>query len=164
MYSRPKKAFTASPDKYPQGSFKDKPCRYCNKSFSPLAPSHLYCSDECFSAGQTDTYLWKTYGVSYEWYLKKLVEQEHKCAICGGEGFRMKDRGVLLVVDHCHDTGNVRGLLCHNCNRALGLFKDSAESLKQALTYLEGSTTIPEGSTPKQVEKPSPFTKGEDIV
>lgn len=61
-----------------------------------------------------------------------------------------------LVVDHCHDTGIVRGLLCHNCNRALGLFKDKIEVLKNAIKYLEGATTIPSGSTPKRVEARDP--------
>ena len=48
-----------------------------------------------------------------------------------------------LVVDHCHATGKVRGLLCHNCNRALGLLKDKISVLKNAIQYLEGATTIP---------------------
>lgn len=166
MYSRPKKAFTASPDKYPQGYFKDKPCRKCEEKFTPLAPSHLYCSDKCFNHGQTDMYLMKTYGVTYDWYLAKLEEQNHLCAICGGEGFKMKDSGVKLVVDHDHSVEelNTRGLLCHNCNRGLGLFQDNIESLKSAIKYLEGSTTISKESTHKCVEKPSPFSEGEDIV
>jgi len=54
-----------------------------------------------------------------------------------------------LVVDHDHKTGDIRGMLCHNCNRALGLFKDSVVNLKSAIEYLEGATTIPKGSTLK---------------
>jgi hypothetical protein len=64
-----------------------------------------------------------------------------------------KERHKLkLVVDHCHSSGEVRGLLCHNCNRALGLLKDSVDSLMRAARYLEGATTISKGSTPKRVE------------
>ena len=54
-----------------------------------------------------------------------------------------------LVVDHDHKTGAVRGLLCHNCNRALGLLQDSKENLMNCLSYLERVTTIPKGSTVK---------------
>lgn len=44
---------------------------------------------------------------------------------------------LKLVVDHCHSSGKVRGLLCHNCNRALGLFQDSMSSLTRAIEYLK---------------------------
>ena len=39
-------------------------------------------------------------------------------------------------IDHCHDTGKVRGLLCATCNKGLGLFKDSVPNLKAAINYL----------------------------
>lgn len=42
-----------------------------------------------------------------------------------------------LVVDHNHETGKVRGLLCHNCNRALGLFKDNPSVLQKTFEYLK---------------------------
>jgi hypothetical protein len=52
-----------------------------------------------------------------------------------------------LVVDHDHDTGAIRKLLCHNCNRALGLFKDNIDVIRRAADYIEehreGATTIP---------------------
>lgn len=48
---------------------------------------------------------------------------------------------MKLVVDHCHDTGKIRGLLCHNCNRALGLLKDSVHTLESAIDYLEKTGT-----------------------
>ena len=90
---------------------------------------------------------------------------EGKCHICRQRGFKIdKNQKLDLAVDHCHKTGKVRGMLCHNCNRGLGLFQDSMVNLKSAYKYLEGSTTIPKGSTPEQVEKPSPSSEGEDIV
>jgi len=85
-------------------------------------------------------------------YYVMLEKQKSLCKLCGGEGFCMAGRHVLkLVVDHCHKTGVVRGLLCHNCNRALGLFHDSVDTMKRAITYLEGATTIPQGSTAEAI-------------
>lgn len=136
--------FTASPKKYPQGFFKDKPCRSCGTVFSPLAPSHMHCSDECSTSSQSERYLQRTYGISLSNYRDMMESQHCRCKICGGEGFVMaKHHTMKLVVDHCHTLGVVRGLLCHNCNRALGLLQDNTASLKAALVYLEGATTIP---------------------
>jgi len=73
-----------------------------------------------------------------------LERQNHVCAICHEIGFKMNDHVYdTLCVDHCHETGIVRGLLCNNCNRALGLMKDDINRLKNAISYLEGATTIP---------------------
>jgi hypothetical protein len=57
------------------------------------------------------------------------------CAICSAPDESLKKR---LCVDHCHTTGAVRGLLCDNCNTALGKFRDNADTLRRAITYLEG--------------------------
>jgi hypothetical protein len=117
----------------------------------------LYCSDDCAAEGKTSAYLTRNYGITYADYKKMLVQQGHKCAICKGEGFKMKAcHNLLLVVDHCHSTGKVRGLLCHNCNRGIGLLQDSVENLLSAKDYLEGSTTIPQGSTAESLEVRSP--------
>lgn len=76
--------------------------------------------------------------------MKMSEEQGGLCAICRTEGFVMsKSHEAKLMVDHCHRTGEVRGLLCHNCNRALGLLQESIDNTKRALEYLERATTIP---------------------
>lgn len=140
-FNRVKADQTASPDKYPQGYFKDKECKKCKTLFSPKAPSEMYCSDKCKDYGKDTAYLTRTYGIVMEDYTDMHTSQEAKCAICGGEGFIQKRcHKIKLVVDHCHTTGNVRGLLCHNCNRALGLFHDNIEHLQQAITYLSKET------------------------
>lgn len=153
MYSRSNPTsdkFTASPSKYPQGVFKDKQCKACGEVFSPLAPSHLHCSDACSTRSQSERYLRRTYGIGVSDYESMLKTQNHCCKLCGGEGFVMaKHHSMKLVVDHCHASGVVRGLLCHNCNRALGLMQDNTETLRAAIAYLEGATTIPKGSTLK---------------
>jgi len=68
-----------------------------------------------------------------------LQSQQGKCAICGvTEGHRSCRGDVCrLAVDHDHRAGKVRGLLCNNCNRGLGRFKDSIANLKAAVRYLE---------------------------
>ncbi len=133
---------TALPDKYPQKKFNMKKCRHCGELFSPKAPSHLYCSQNCSDTAFCNHYLKRNYGITYAKYLEMYNEQGGVCKICGSEGFTMaKHHKMKLVVDHCHVSGEVRGLLCHNCNRGLGLFKDSKDSLKMAIEYLEGATT-----------------------
>jgi hypothetical protein len=134
---------TASPDKYPQGYFKDKSCKNCGALFSPKAPSHLYCSQDCADKVNADKYYMKNYGITSNAYRTLLMVHDNKCAICSGPGFLMRDsHQALLMVDHDHSTGMIRGLLCHNCNRALGLLHDSIDNLKRAIEYLEGATTI----------------------
>lgn len=142
MRNRPQAEMTATPSKYPQGYFKPKPCRECGKVFAPQAPSHLSCSQRCADRMLASRYLKRNYGITLSTYEELLQSQNNLCAICCGEGFIMANHHKMkLVVDHCHASGNVRGLLCHNCNRALGLLKDSDEVLLRAISYLRDATT-----------------------
>jgi hypothetical protein len=158
--------------------FKDKTCKVCSSTFKPKAKTQNTCSYECRVDYDVVT-KFSGYGMTVFDYVEIWEAQNGKCAICRGDGFLMHISGHLrgksksvrdskhvlpLVVDHCHSTGKVRGLLCHNCNRALGLLKDSEENLLRAITYLEGATTIPKGSTLKRVEVPSSSKEDDDIV
>lgn len=78
--------------------------------------------------------LLKTYGITIEDYERMLEEQKHCCAGCGTHQLELNTK---LNVDHNHDTGEIRGLLCGNCNRALGLVKDNTNTLKSLINYLE---------------------------
>ena len=62
--------------------------------------------------------------------------QGNACAICKQPE---KVREQRLTIDHCHNTGKFRGLLCNRCNRGIGLFMDSPERLKAALDYIENN-------------------------
>jgi len=130
---------TANASKYPQGFFKPKPCKKCSTTFQPNAPSHNYCSQTCADYALVSAYLTRNYGITYGDYQRMLEEQGGRCKLCNGDGFVMdKNKHKLkLVVDHCHKTGAVRGLLCHNCNRGLGLFKDNHNTLQSAIEYLK---------------------------
>ena len=145
-----KSGIKSTPDMYPQGYFKEKPCRECKELFKPQAPCHMYCSGNCSSRGFTRKYLMKTYGITYEEYMDMYKQFGGRCHICRQVGFKIdKHQKLDLAVDHCHSTGKVRGMLCHNCNRGLGLFQDNTEYLTEAVRYLERATTIPEGSRAK---------------
>jgi len=74
----------------------------------------------------------KKYGVSLAEVSRLLGIQEGMCAICGID----KPGGRGWCVDHDHDTGAVRGVLCQGCNTGIGLLKESEEILKAALMYL----------------------------
>lgn len=71
------------------------------------------------------------YGMSVEQYETLHEQQDGKCAICGKE---QEDR--RLAVDHDHKTGLNRGLLCIECNRAIGLFHDNPDACAAAAEYL----------------------------
>jgi Autographiviridae endonuclease VII len=73
------------------------------------------------------------YGITIADYEKMLMAQGGGCAIC------RSTPTTVLSVDHCHETGVVRGLLCTSCNSALGALGDSPAGLRRALDYLEGS-------------------------
>ncbi|GII89623.1 hypothetical protein Ssi03_76130 [Sphaerisporangium siamense] len=77
----------------------------------------------------------RMYGISIEDYGAMLADQGGKCAGCGGtsSGDRRYD---VFAVDHDHQTGEIRGLLCAACNLALGLLNDSPERLMALVAYL----------------------------
>ena len=77
----------------------------------------------------------KLYGISLEEYEALLDSQDGVCAICK----ETPRNNRFLGVDHDHDTGRVRGLLCTTCNVGLGALHDSVEILRSALAYLEGA-------------------------
>ena len=68
-------------------------------------------------------------------YETLFSEQKGLCAICHNP--ETSQRYKTLTVDHCHKTNGVRGLLCSNCNRALGMFRESPEILKSTIKYLK---------------------------
>jgi DNA-directed RNA polymerase subunit RPC12/RpoP len=78
----------------------------------------------------------RRYGLTPEQYEAMLVAQDYRCAICGTESFTDCNRRAL--VDHDHETGEIRGLLCNRCNGGLGLMDDSIELLEKAIRYLKG--------------------------
>ena len=127
-----------------------KECVQCNAEFKRTHSRQTYCTKECYSAdnkvlSSADYYefggakgVWKNvlkgkYGITVEDYQQMFIDQENKCAIC-----QRHSRGEkTLVIDHNHETGKVRGLLCYSCNSGIGLLQDNIKMLHNAIEYLE---------------------------
>lgn len=72
--------------------------------------------------------LQRRYGITLEDYEEMIEEQDHSCAVCGRER--------ELVVDHCHISDEVRGLLCKPCNTAIGSLEDDPRIIYSAVRYV----------------------------
>jgi len=124
-----------------------KPCKKCGGCVRYVKSPHhcIECnarrvrehysrhkSDTSFREYKQDRYLLKKYNMGLDTYKEMLSEQNGLCAIC----HKRPRVDTLLVVDHNHDTGSVRGLLCSPCNVGLGCFRDDEHSLLRAIKYL----------------------------
>jgi hypothetical protein len=77
-----------------------------------------------------DDMLQESFGIGLRQFDEMALKQDYKCLGCG--------EVKKLVVDHCHATGKVRGLLCINCNTALGCFCEDIKIMERAKQYLKG--------------------------
>lgn len=120
--------------------FKCKICsKECKRKKYGEDRKSIYCSIECV-AKDKDKFLrgnkhWNWKGGTDTRYLKKTAPRPRPelCEICGNKG---KGRNGI-VLDHNHKTGKFRGWLCSNCNTALGLTKESIETLKALIRYIQ---------------------------
>ena len=94
----------------------------------------------------------RTYGITGGQYAEMLATQGFACKICGcQETHRTKDGELKeLAVDHCHKTNVVRGLLCQNCNVAIGKFKEDIAIIINAIKYLQNSAPAAMGAVQTQ--------------
>lgn len=82
----------------------------------------------------------RTFGITLEEYEAMEQAQGGLCAICNQAETEIHPKSKTtrnLAVDHDHGTGQIRGLLCNSCNRALGLFRDNPQTVRSAAEYLE---------------------------
>jgi hypothetical protein len=85
------------------------------------------------------------YGVTFEWYQETLVKQNYSCAICKkhqDQNTTRQGKPLALAVDHCHSTGVVRGLLCNNCNREIGMLQHDIAIIQAAQAYLNNQAGL----------------------
>lgn len=110
-----------------------KICTVCGKSFESAYKAKT-CSSVCSKRSHYfyQRYTW-TYGLSLNDYNQMFKEQNGCCAICLKHQSELKTK---LNVDHNHLTGEIRKLLCNQCNQALGLVKENKDTLKRMLEYV----------------------------
>ena len=90
-------------------------------------------NDPEYKAAQRDRYIKRTHGITAKQYDTMLTNQNYKCAICETR----LTGGTQTHLDHDHHTGELRSMLCTNCNRGLGYFSDSPNMLSKAAEYLK---------------------------
>ena len=112
MAERSRSFYAANPGSRTKGYVKTTPKKY--KPKDPLARKK------------------RKYGITTEQLNKLFADARGCCGVCN----KFVD---ILCVDHCHSTKIVRGLLCHACNKAIGLFEDNEEVLLRAAAYLKQS-------------------------
>jgi len=103
-------------------------CKGCDIEFDVNVKKAGYCSNKCRG-------LHLNYGISLKVFDNLLFTQKNRCYICS-LNFSKTEKNKLAHVDHCHKTGRVRGLLCSNCNRGIGLLQDNHNFFYQAIKYL----------------------------
>ena len=115
-----------------------KVCRLCGteKPIDEFYPRKDYGNhrNEC-KVCTCELARYRSHGVCNVKYDEMLVRQKGGCAICAAT--LGNTRYTRLAVDHCHKSGKVRGLLCSNCNTAIGLMKDSPKRMALAVEYLK---------------------------
>lgn len=117
-------------------------CESCKQSFNTTSYRQKWC-DVCSGNGKYKKRL-MYYGLTAPELEKMLKDQGNNCKICGrhfdvvfGKG---QDRRRTLLIDHDHDTGRVRGLVCTRCNLGLSFIDDKSGWLDRALHYVQEST------------------------
>lgn len=123
----------------------EKMCKGCDRSlprdqFNRNAASVDGLMRYCRSCHRV-RFLSRRYGLTPFEYQALYSAQGHSCRICGSPPSG-NDRWGLLAVDHDHDTGRVRGLLCFRCNSGLGQFQDDPAILRAAAAYLEAENAV----------------------
>lgn len=107
-------------------------CKKCSAKQTNDRYKEVHSKDPSYKEKAWETKLKQLYKISKEDYNKLLKKQNNVCAIC--EKTNKDNR--RLAVDHCHETGKVRGLLCDRCNRGIGMFDEDPGIIHGACIYL----------------------------
>ena len=108
-------------------TFDGKPCKQCGHTLR-----YTNTGNHCVTCRKRTSRAWKLsvrYGITTEEFNRLVASQNEKCAICDL---------APAYIDHNHETGKVRGILCKDCNLMLGYAKDDVKILGNAIKYLIG--------------------------
>lgn len=125
----------------------ERQCVYCKTNFLALlircrAGEGKFCSRKCYQLYRKDNatdirVLQKRHQLKFRYNITEkqinemLLEQNYKCKTCD------KNIDEKYYVDHCHNSGKIRGLLCNSCNLVLGMVKDNVKTLQRMIDYLK---------------------------
>ena len=118
---------------------KDTKQKYCKICAVKRVRKYRKAQPRLYTELQRNSQLQKTYGITLADYNKMLGQQNNVCAICQKPETSLTKLGRTkqLSVDHCHDTGKIRGILCTKCNWVIGFINEDTEALRRAIEYLE---------------------------
>lgn len=139
--SKPRSHFSANRRNKDGLQYECKPCR------KDMKARYLAGKTQAEKDRTAAQRLYQMYGLSVEQFLSMWDDCGGHCQICGIEMHsrfvdgEKDDRSTRCNVDHCHDSGEVRGLLCTRCNTALGKMDDDTDRLQKAIDYLSKPST-----------------------
>lgn len=118
---------------------------YCKSCMSERLKQRKARDPSVYRRIEWPSKLKRLYGLTVEGYFKILQNQGGVCAICSVDNpckqrSRRDGASQVFFVDHCHKTGIVRGLLCNNCNQAIGFLRDSSANADRLAAYLRRSS------------------------
>lgn len=128
------KEYFARPDVIARAKIRNAQRRHVRKAYKKTEQGRLAEKRYATKPESRESRKWRRiynrYGITRDEYDARLEKQLGLCAICG-------TKKEVYHIDHCHRTNRVRGILCGNCNLALGLMKDNTEFLAKAIKYLQ---------------------------
>lgn len=131
--TKPRKNFPRDASRADGIGYWCKACRKETRKKMSKSDSRRYARkhrEKIGAGGRKRKDLQSKYGITLDEYLSMVQECKNRCECCG------KKPNDALCVDHDHNTGEVRGLLCRQCNAGIGLLQDTREGVEKALDYL----------------------------
>lgn len=143
---KPYSDFSLKSSRFARGKENPQPHQLLQPRCKPCAKEDVNMwRKEQSSERLKDLYFRRQYGMGLDEFQTRLTRQNYSCKICARPLALHHGTGDSVVVDHDHVTGHVRGLLCNECNRGLGYFRDNKNSLLKAFQYLAEHEQSSEG-------------------